>query len=96
MSIMIMKKCLDKFEQFIVLFMMWCIIYKYMAMFLLPILGVMGYYIIVVITAPRFLSYNRLLRQYWDHPEDCPRIYWCEKLTKRLFDNGKIGKIRKS
>ena len=90
-----MKKCLAKFEQFIVLNMVWCIIYTYMAMFLIPIIGVIGYFIIVGISIPRMLSYNIKLRHYWDHPEDCPTVYWCEKLTKRLFDNGKI-RIRKS
>jgi len=91
---MSMKKWLDKIEQFLVISMMWCIIYSYIALFLLPIIGVTGYFIIVILMSPRFMLHTLDIRYYWDHIEDCPTVYWCEKLTVRLF-NGKTT-IRKN
>ena len=83
-----MKKFWKIFEQFLVLFMMWSIVYSYMVMFFVPYIGVTGYFVIVILTAPRFMLYNQYIRWLWDHPEACPTVEWCEKLTIRLFENG--------
>lgn len=89
-----MKKYLKKLEQFLVLSMMWVIIYSYIAIFFVPIIGAMGYFIIVILTSRYFMLHTQRILYYWDHTEDCPTVYWCEKLTERLF-NGKT-KIRKN
>jgi len=87
-----MKKFWYLFEQFLVISMMWVIVYSYIAIFFVPLIGATGYFIIVIITARYFMLLNHYIRYCWDHPEDCPTVYWCEKLTKRLFSNEKNRK----
>lgn len=91
-----MKKFWINFEQFLVLSLMWVIVYSYIALFFVPLIGATGYFIIVLLTARGFMLKTHSIRYYWIHPEECPTVYWCEKLTKRLFTNGKYRKYRKN
>ena len=84
-----MKKFTDKLEEYLVLTMMWVIIYTHLAIFMIPIIGEVGYFLIVICTFRRFTLFNKVTGYYWRQPEDCPTVDWCEKLTMRLFNNEK-------
>ena len=86
------KKFSDKLEKFLVVNTAF-LISIYMAFHLiLPIAGIWGYFIIMIFSMRRINANAKKVSYYWDHFEDCPIVVWCEKLTMRLFKNGKIRK----
>lgn len=86
------KKFSDKLEKFLVLNTTFLIM-VYMAFhFIFPIVGVWGYFIILIFSMRLINANVKKVSYYWDHPEVCPTVDWCEKLTMRLFANGKIRK----
>lgn len=86
------KKFSDNLEKFLIMNMTYIIVVYMSFMMIVPYLGIWVYYLLMLISVRRIIVNINLLSYYWDYPEDCPGVEWCEKLTMRLFANGKIRK----
>lgn len=86
------KKFSDNLEKFLIMNITFTMIVYMAVNIITQYFSVHVYYLIMMLSIRRIIYNINTLSYYWDHPEDCPQVDWCEKLTMRIFKNGKIRK----